>query len=119
MNAINLLLQKGDEESLEQVDYLTPLVSFAVARRGGMKSSNYWDLATVLELALIGRDDKNARAALPKVLVAAAAEKAGWMPKTTADNLEMVKGLRDGKEDTAALDAAIEALRACQRELGA
>ena len=41
------------------------------------------------------------------------------MPKPTADNLEMVKGLRDGKEDTAALEAAIQALRAKQQELDA
>ncbi len=108
VNTINLLLQKGDEDSLEQVDYLTPLVSFAVARRGGLNSTDYWDLATVLELAVIGRDPRMAASALPKVVGTATAD---WMVKTTADNLEMVRGIREGKEDTTVLDQVIDALR--------
>lgn len=117
VNAINLLLQKGDDESLKRVEYLTPLVSFAVARRGGLRSTDYWDLATVLELAVIGRDEELAHRALARVLTAATAASAGWMPKTTADNLEMVRGLRKGKEDTTTLDRVISALREKEREL--
>jgi hypothetical protein len=93
------------------------LVSFAVARRGGLKSTDYWDLATVLELALIGRDDSLANQALPRLLAAATATEADWMPKTTADNLVMVRNLRVGKEDTTTLDQAISALRAKEGEL--
>jgi tetratricopeptide (TPR) repeat protein len=117
VNAITLLLQKGDEESQEQVNYLTPLVSFAVARRGGLKSTDYWDLATVLELALIGRDDQLAERALSRVLASASAAGASWMAQTTADNLKMVKELRKGQEDTTSLDKAISALREKERDL--
>lgn len=117
VNAINLLVQKGDEDALNQVDYLTPLVAFAVARRGGLTSTDYWDLATVLELALIGRDDAMARRALPRVLAAATAAGAGWMPQTTADNLEMVLGLRTGQETTTMLEQVIAALREKERAL--
>src|SRR5215831_1249938 len=56
VNAINLLVQKGDAEALKEVDRLLPLVNFAVARRGGTSSTDYWDLGTVLELACIGED---------------------------------------------------------------
>ncbi len=114
INAINLLLQKGDEQSLEQVDYLTPLVSFAVARRGGLNSTDYWDLATVLELAVVDRDQRMIMSALPRVVGTATAD---WMVKTTADNLEMVRGLRKGKEDTDVLDQVIETLRKKEEEL--
>ena len=117
VNAINLLLLKGNDESLKKADYLTPLVSFAVARRGGLKSTDYWDLATVLELALIGRDDDMAKQALPRVLAAATAAGASWMPKTTYDNLTMVLNLRKGKEDTAVLETAIAALREKEQDL--
>ena len=38
VNAITLLVEKGDEEALAEADRLVPLVSFAVARRGGASS---------------------------------------------------------------------------------
>ena len=117
VNAIALLLQKGDEEALTQVDYYTPLVSFAVARQGGLESADYWDLATVLELALIGRDTKLADQALPKVLSAATLAGAAWMAKTTADNLDMLLGLRKEKENTDNLQKAIAALRQKEQDL--
>jgi hypothetical protein len=108
VNAITLLLQKGDSEAIEKAEKLTPLVSFAVARRGGASSSDYWDLATVLELAVIGRDDKMAMNVWPKLLASA---KASWMLKTTADNLKLIRDLRKGKEDINTLDEIIGELR--------
>ena len=113
VNAISLLLQKGTDEALKKAEKLTPLVSFAVARKGGASSSDYWDTATVLELALIGRDDKVAFSVLPKVLVNA---EAAWMVKTTADNLEMLKDLRAGKEDTSGIEEVINELREKEKE---
>src|SRR6266478_3513386 len=71
VNAISLLIQKGDAEALKEVERLVPLVSFAVARRGGVSSSDYWDLATVLELACIGEDWTTAARVLPKAILAA------------------------------------------------
>jgi tetratricopeptide (TPR) repeat protein len=115
VNAITLLLQKGTEEAQQQAERLTPLVSFAVARKGGASSNDYWTLATVLELALIGREEKVASSVLPRVLAAA---EAGWMAKTTADNLEMVLRLRRGKEETSRLEGIISELRKRQQELG-
>jgi tetratricopeptide (TPR) repeat protein len=114
VNAITLLLQKGTEDAIERAEKLTPLVSFAVARRGGASSSDYWDLATVLELALIGRDEKMAMSVLAKVLVNA---KAAWMVKTTVDNLDMLKDLRKDKEDTTTLSEIVAELRKREDEL--
>ncbi len=108
VNAINLLIQKGTEEAQKEVERLTPLVSFAVARRGGGASADYWDLATVLELALIGRDTECAKGVIGKVLDAATA---GWMLNTTADNLALVHDLRKDSEDTEFLARVIDALR--------
>ncbi len=91
VNAITLLVEKGDAEALQQVDRLVPLVSFAVARRGGASSSDYWDLVTVLELACIGNDWNAAARVLPKTLAAA---RESWMPQTTLGNLAMLKQAR-------------------------
>ena len=92
VNAVNLLVQKGDAEALKEADRLVPMVSFAVARRGGASSSDYWDLATVLELSSIGGDWTLATRVLPKVL---AAGKASWMIETTMKNLNLLKAARE------------------------
>jgi tetratricopeptide (TPR) repeat protein len=92
VNAVTLLIEKGDADALKQADRLVPLVSFAVARRGGASSSDYWDLATVLELGAIGNDWAMVTRVLPKVLAAA---KASWQIKTTWDNLLLLKAARE------------------------
>lgn len=88
VNAITLLIEKGEDKSLAKAKEFAPLVSFAVARRGGISSNNYWDLATVLELACINGDLNLAIKVLPKVLLTASES---WMPKTTMDNLIMLR----------------------------
>ena len=88
VNAINLLMQKDDTEALKEVARLLPLVSFAVERRGGASSGNYWDLATVLELACIGDDWATANQVLPKVILAATNS---FETATTVANLRLLK----------------------------
>jgi MAP3K TRAFs-binding domain len=114
VNAITLLIEKGDAESLAAADRLVPLVSFAVARRGA-DSSDYWDLATVLELNCIGKDWPIAAKVLPKVL---AAGKQSWKIKTTRDNLQVLKSARERSGQPAAeLDAVISAFQSRHDEL--
>jgi hypothetical protein len=106
VNAITLLIEKGEPDSLQEVARLVPLVSFAVARRGGPASSDYWDLATVLELSAIGNDWKMLGRVLPKLL---AAGKASWMIKTTWDNLLLLKAARKrAGQTTGELDQTLE-----------
>jgi len=110
-----LLVEKGDAEALQQVDRLVPLVSFAVARRGGASSSDYWDLATVLELACIGNDWNAAARVLPRTLAAA---RESWMPKTTLGNLAMLKQARVRQgHPLPQLDEITEQLRLREEEL--
>jgi tetratricopeptide (TPR) repeat protein len=92
VNAINLLMQKDDTEALKEVARLLPLVSFAVERRGGASSSNYWDLATVLELACIGDDWATANRVLPKAILAAINS---FETATTLGNLRLLKRARE------------------------
>lgn len=91
INAIALLIRKGDEESLKKAEKLAPLVGFAVARCGGVSSNNYWVLATVLELYCISNEWVSAVNVLPKVLDK---EKESWMLKSTLGNLMMLKEAR-------------------------
>jgi hypothetical protein len=91
VNANTLFIEKGDEESLKKAELLHQLVNFAVGRRGGASSDNYWDLATVLELNCISSDWISALHVLPKVLYKA---KESWMLKTTLGNLRMLRQAR-------------------------
>ncbi len=107
INAINLLIQKGTDEAVADADRFAPLVAFAAVRRGGADSNDYWTLATVLELAIINRDDRLVARALPKVLTTADEP---WMLETTANNLRMVLDVRAGNEDTGTLEKVLAAL---------
>jgi hypothetical protein len=116
VNAVTLLVEKGDAEALAEADRLVPLVSFAVARRGGASSSDYWDLATVLELACIGGDWAAAGHVLPRVVAAA---RESWMPGTTLGNLTMLRAARAGQGiDLPELDEIIAELERRRRDLG-
>ena len=109
INAINLLIQKGTEQAVADADRLAPLVTFAAVRRGGAESNDYWTVATVLELAIINRDDHLAARVLPRVLATARAAGEPWMLETTANNLRMVLDLR-AEEDTSKLEDVLAAL---------
>jgi len=115
VNAINLLMQKDDTEALKEVARLLPLVSFAVERRGGASSSNYWDLATVLELACIGDDWANANRVLPKVILAAINF---FETATTLGNLRLLKRARERTaREVAKLDGILNELSVRDIEL--
>ena len=87
VNAITLLVLKDDSESRAEIDRLLPLVMFAVLRQGGAESSDYWTLATVLELSLVGGDQRMANKVLPRLL---ATDAQGWMLQTTLDNMRLI-----------------------------
>jgi tetratricopeptide (TPR) repeat protein len=115
VNAINLLIQKGDAEALKKVERLLPLVSFAVERRGGAVSRDYWDLATVLELACIGEDWATANRILPKAILAVTDS---FKTATTLGNLRLLKQARErAGRDVTELDGILNELSARDNEL--
>ena len=103
VNAVNLLTQKGTPEALEKAASLVPVVTFAVVRRGGIESEDYWQVATVFELACLKGDLSLANKAL---LRAASLAPVGWMLRTTANNLDMlITALRNKGEATEQLES--------------
>ena len=116
VNAVTLLLQKGDADALSEVDRLAPLVTFAAVRRGGEKAGDYWTVVTVMELACANRDYGLAQRCLPRAL---ALGTEGWMFGTTANNLRLIEQLRldeEGAEQVGAIAAALET--AAERKKG-
>jgi len=115
VNAINLLIQKGDAVARNEAERLLPLVSFAVARRGGASSSDYWVVASALELACIGGDWPLAIRILPRALLATTNS---FNTQTTLGNLQLLKEARErSAQSIPELDAILTELSARTSEL--
>ncbi|HYH82560.1 MAG TPA: TRAFs-binding domain-containing protein [Longimicrobium sp.] len=89
VNALLLLKIKGDERSTKLISQYLPVVKFAVSQRLRTAKADYWDHATLLELAILEGDEAAARKHLSDAL---AAVREPWELLTTAANLELLQG---------------------------
>jgi len=107
VNALTLLELKGDEESKEKLQKLSPVVEYAVHRKLETKTPDYWDHATLLEIAVIENDEEKAKANLRKAL--ACTIEGDWMLETTLNNLNLIKVYRTKRgEDTSVPEKIIK-----------
>jgi tetratricopeptide (TPR) repeat protein len=89
VNAVTLMELKEPPDP--QREALLPVVSYAVERRIASGKPNYWDYATRLELAVLARNERTARAALAKALTE---KPESWMKKSTGGNLNLISDAR-------------------------
>ena len=98
VNAVTLLDIKGDEESLKLKRRLLPVVRFAVEQRLAATVPDYWDHATMLELAVLNDEREQAMVHLAD---AVSVMRETWEAGTTANNLRMIERARRARgEDT-------------------
>jgi hypothetical protein len=71
---------------------LIPVVTYAVERKIESGKPDYWDYATLLELAVLTKDEEKAMRALSDAL---AAIREVWEPETTARNLRPIREARE------------------------
>jgi hypothetical protein len=90
VNAVTLL-EIGDPGDA-RIEKLLPVVRYAVERRVARGEPDYWDYATLLELAVIGRDENAAFEALTSAL---GAVRETWEPESTAKNLCLIREARE------------------------
>lgn len=108
INAVTLLDIKGDEHSQKQKAELLPVVLYAVTQRLKSGRPDYWDHATLLELAVLDSNWEKARTHLAGAL---AAVREPWEPTSTANNLNLIRDARQKRGSTGAeLDQIIAAL---------
>ncbi|MDJ0807199.1 MAG: TRAFs-binding domain-containing protein [Gammaproteobacteria bacterium] len=98
INAVTLLEIKGDEQSLASKDELLPVVRFAVKQRLSSSRADYWDYATLLELAVLSNDSSAVRKSLSDAL---SRVREVWEPKTTANNLRLIQESRAARSQEA------------------
>jgi len=90
LNAITLMEIRDppDERRLP----ILPVVRYSVERKISNGKPDYWDYATLLELAVLAIDQNQAMKALPK---ACTCIREKWEPETTARNLRLIRESRE------------------------
>jgi hypothetical protein len=115
INALTLLVAQGTKESLDARDALLPVVRFAVEQKRA-RSPDYWDHATLSELAVHAENPGDASRYLSDALASSDIE--SFMPKTTADNLGYLRrALTSQGREVAWVDPIIAAFQNKHREL--
>jgi len=108
INAVTLLDVQGTPKALAKKSELLPVVRFAVNRRIASGKPDYWDRATLLELAVLDGDPEAAAEALAD---ARTAMREDWEGKSTANNLMLIREARLARGQAEPwLDDAIRAL---------
>jgi hypothetical protein len=108
VNAVTVIALNDPEDA--RIAQLAPVVRYAVERRIARGGADYWDYATLVELAVITGQLGEATKSLPKVL---AKLDEGWMAVTTARNLSLIrKAWRNAGKDDSQLSKIIAALEA-------
>jgi len=89
INAVTLMDIAGDERK----DEILPIVTYAVKQK--MKNgADYWDYATLLELAILENNEEKAEELIGDVLVHI---REAFEPKTTANNIRFIREHRELK----------------------
>lgn len=76
---------------------ILPVVTYAVKQRVERGTPDYWDYATLLELAVLAKDEAAASDALSSSL---AAVRETWEPETTLRNLRLIREARERRGET-------------------
>jgi tetratricopeptide (TPR) repeat protein len=103
VNALTLM-ELRDPPDPRQAELL-PVVTYAVRRRILTGKPDYWDQATLLELAVLARDPSAGNAALAHAL---AALREPWEAETTARNLRLIRAARERRGDVLVWAGEIE-----------
>jgi uncharacterized protein DUF4071 len=108
VNAVTLM-EMQDKPDPRQAEIL-PVVRYAALQKA-KRSVDYWDHATLMELAVIGRDLDDAEEKLADLL-ASAPSTAPWQLETTERQMRLIRELREkrGEEDAAGIKVLEEAL---------
>lgn len=104
INAVTLMELREPPDDRRQV--LVPVVRYAAERRVATGKPDYWDYATLLELAVLGRDEAGAARALGQAL---ACVREPFEPETTARNLRLIREARERRGTADAWAAEMEA----------
>jgi hypothetical protein len=103
INACTLMaIRKPPDPRLENI---LPVVTYAVERKIASGKPDYWDYATVLELAVLAKDEQRAMEALGQALATTYGPK---QPESTAGNLRLIREKREQRGEVVSWAQQIE-----------
>jgi cell division septum initiation protein DivIVA len=102
VNALTLMEQQDKPDPRKA--RILPVVTYSVERKAA-KSADYWDYATLLELAVLGDDRDAADENLAEV---ASHARHAWEVQSTRRNLGMIRAAREARHEDAAWIKQIE-----------
>ena len=106
INAVTLMELR--EPPHPQLGELLPVVRYAVTRRIAGSTPDYWDYATLLELAVLANHRENATESIGNALIAMREK---WEGETTARNLRLIAETRQRRgEDVEWIEQLVTAL---------
>jgi hypothetical protein len=103
INAVTLMELKDPPDPRRES--LLPVVRYGVERRLAAGKPDYWDHATLVELAVLGRDEAGAASALGDAL---ACVRESWEPETTARNLRLIREARERRQESVSWATEVE-----------
>jgi len=103
VNAVTLMTARNPPDA--RAAELLPVVRYAVERKIAAGKPDYWDFATQVELGVIAKDEAYATTAAKKALPAI---RESWEPKTTVNNLTIIRLARAARDETLAWATQIE-----------
>jgi hypothetical protein len=90
INAVTLMEIKDPPDNRRLA--IIPVVRYSVERKIAKGKPDYWDYATLVELAVLAIDQTHAKQMLTK---ACACIREKWEPETTARNLRLIREARE------------------------
>jgi tetratricopeptide (TPR) repeat protein len=103
INAVTLMELKEPRDP-RQKD-LIPVVTYAVQRKIAAGKPDYWDYATLLELAVLGKNEDDAGKALGDAL---ANVREPWEPETTLRNIRLIRETREKRGEPVDFEKQVE-----------
>lgn len=103
INAVTLM-EMQDRPDPRQKDML-PVVRYAALHRARRAGADYWDFATMLELAVLANDQEEAASWLGDAI---AALREAWEAETTRRNLDLIRQRREQRGEEAGWIAEVE-----------
>lgn len=103
VNAVTLMELKDTPDPRQAK--LLPIVTYAVERKVARGNPDYWDYATLVELAVLSNNTSEAIEWLGKALMST---REPWEPETTARNIRLIKAAREKRGEDAAWLSQIE-----------
>jgi tetratricopeptide (TPR) repeat protein len=95
INAVTLMELREPPDSRRT--QILPVVTYSVGRRIATGKPDYWDHATLLELAILAKDEQRASEAAGEAL---AAVRESWEAETTARNLRLIREARTRRNES-------------------